>query len=47
MIEKAVVHLATRSVHFGKRWVFCFVLNDAKDCEYRTESGRWFQMLAP
>ena len=37
MIEKAVVHSASRSIHFGKRWVFSFVLNDAKDCECRTE----------
>ena len=36
MIERAVVHSASRSIHFGKRWVFSFALNDAKDCKCRT-----------
>ena len=39
MIENAVVHSASRSILFGKRWVFSFVLNDDKDCECRPESG--------
>ena len=36
MIERAVVHSAARSIHFGKRWVFSFVLNEAKYCKCRT-----------
>ena len=43
IFEKAVVNLASRSIHFGKRWVFSFVLNEAKDCKCRTERGSWFQ----
>ena len=39
MIEKAVVYSASRTIQSGKRWVFSFVLNDAKDCECRKESG--------
>ena len=27
MTEKVVVHSASRSIHFGKRWVFSFVFS--------------------